>query len=253
MSTMVKEKKPFLPQRKSSAPLGGAGTSVTLASVGGGSANHVVIGGEPRVHLLPSDVSDRKKSKGLKRKVAIGLIVVVALVAIGYGAATVSLAASQSQLQTAQTATSQLVSQQAKYNQVTKIKTDISSIQAAQKTGTTQEILWKNFTVALEGTLPAGATITALQANIDAPFAASNTAAVPLVGTHMATVQATVSMDESTIAPWLTTLSKLKGYVASTPDSVKSSAGSQYTVVVTIYLDSKALANRFVKTAGSTK
>ena len=257
MSTMVKEKKPFLPQRKSAAPAGvGAGTSVAVASFGSSSAGHVVVGGEPRVHLLPSDVIDRKKAKLLKRRVAFGVLIVVVLVAAGYGAATFSLAQSQGALQSAQAQTSQLLTQQAKFGQVNKIKTDIASIQTGQRTATSQEILWQKFTEQLEGTLPAGASITDITASIDSPFQVGNTEAVPLIGPHIATVHVTLLMNEGTIAAWLPTLSTLKGFVDATPDSIKNTAGSQYTTAVTIYLNEKALSNRFVPkkaTAGGNK
>jgi type II secretory pathway pseudopilin PulG len=253
MSTMVKEKKPFLPQRKSSAPAGGIGTSVALASAGSAVAGHVVVGGEPRVHLLPSDVVGRKKSKALRRRMLTLLVLVLIVVAGAYGAVTLSLASAQSALQTAQARTAVLLQQQAKYGQIVKVKSDIGSIQTNQKTATAQEILWQPFVKNLGATLPADAIITVFTGSIDSPFASSADAAIPLQGPHIATVDVTVLMTQGEIAPWLDALPKLKGFVDAVPDSVTSTNDTTYTVVVTLHLNEKALSGRFAKTAEVVK
>ena len=75
MTTAVKEKKPFLPQRKNAvvlSPAGGAPT-VSVASRGNGAPANLVVGGEPRVHLLPADVTERKGLRVLKRRLRDGI------------------------------------------------------------------------------------------------------------------------------------------------------------------------------------
>jgi hypothetical protein len=252
MSTMVKEKKPFLPQRK--APAGGAVAVVGSPARTTSSANVLAIGAEPRVHLLPTQVIGRKKLRILKRRLGFAVIVVVALVAAAYGAVTVSAAAAQTRLSAAQSQAAQLVAQQGKYGEVLKIKSDVAAIQTAQKTGTAQEILWAPYITAFQNTLPAGTTIVGITAAIDAPFTAPlSTQTVPLVGPHIATVNATVLMPQADISPWLTTLPTLKGFVDATPDSVTSTLTANYTVVVTVHMNGDALSHRFTKAAGTNK
>jgi hypothetical protein len=258
MSTMVKEKKPFLPQRKSApAPAGSTGSALALTpSRAAASANALVIGGEPRVHLLPLEVTERKKSKALQRRLAIGAIAVVLITGAAYGATAFSLATTQTQLEAAQAQTAQLVTQQGKYGQVQKVKSDIAAIQAAQKTATSQEILWQPYVLAIQNSLPAGASITSFAAAINAPLGGTGSAAAaqPLVGPHIATLNLTLSMPETSIAPWLNTLPSIKGFVDATPDSVTApQTGGSYTVVVTMDLDTNALSNRFTKAAGTNK
>lgn len=254
MSTAVKEKKPFLPTRKPAPQPDGAVVRAVASPRVGPGASSVSLGGEPRVHLLPVEVIERKKVKALKRRLLVAGIAVVAVVAAGYGLASFSLANSQSQLVAAQAATAALVTQQAKYGEVTKVKGDIASIQAAQKTGTAQEILWAPYVASLQATLPAGATLTSVDAKIDSPFSSAATQdAVPLQGPHVATLTLALTMVQGTIPAWLNSLPTLKGFVDATLDSASSAGGGLYTVSVTIHVDDSAYSHRFSKTAGTTK
>ena len=251
MSTAVKVKKPFLPQRK---PVGPVGNSVAVSASAGPrlspGAGALTIGGEPRVHLLPVDVIERKKLKIVKRRVATGVVLALVLCGIAGGAASLSL--DQAALTAAQSQTSQLLAQEGKYGQVNKIKTDIASIKSAQKTGTVQEILWSPFVTSLQATLPAGASLTQVTAAIDSPFSTTDTEAVPLVGAHIATVNLTLVMPQNTIPTWLNSLSTLKGFVTAVPDSVTNNAVGTYNVTATIYLNEAALSDRFGNTGAKT-
>jgi Tfp pilus assembly protein PilN len=261
MTTAVKEKKPFLPQRKPQVPA--AGAAVTLRAGAGAAPRGVAnltplaIGGDPRVHLLPLEVTQRKKVKRLKRRLLFAGAVVVAIAAVGYGLASFELSTAQGQLNAAQATTSQLLAQQAKYGEVTKINSDAAAILQAQKTTTTQEILWAPYLSDIEATLPATATVTAVSAQLDTPFgspaASTATTTVPLQGPRIATLNLTVAMLQADIPTWLTTLPTLKGFVDATPDSVTATTGGYYTVVVTLHINDKAVSGRFAKAAGTNK
>ena len=256
MSAPVKEKKPFLPQRRSAGGSVGAGVGTAVApsgARGAGGVASVAVGGEPRVHLLPTEVTDRKKLKLVKRRVATAVVGAILVCGIAGGVATVSLSASQTALQTAQTQTKQLIAQQGKYGQVLKVKSDIAGVQQAQKTGTAQEILWQPFLLAVQNTLPAEGSIVGITAGIDSPFSAVPAAPpAPLSGPHIATVNMTVSMNQTSIPAWLKALPKLTGVVDVVPDSVTSTASGPYSVVVTIHLNTLALKNRFTTKVGGT-
>jgi Tfp pilus assembly protein PilN len=259
MTTAVKEKKPFLPQRKPQVAATGAAVTLRAGAAPRGVANlaPLAIGGDPRVHLLPLDVTERKKVKRLKRRLLFAGAVVVAIAALGYGLASFELSTAQGQLTAAQATTTQLLAQQAKYGEVTKINSDASAILQAQKTTTTQEILWAPYLSGIEATLPADATITAVSASLDTPFggtaSTSATTTVPLQGPRIATLNLTVAMLQADIPTWLTTLPTLKGFVDATPDSVTATTGGYYTVVVTLHINDKAVSGRFAKAAGASK
>jgi Tfp pilus assembly protein PilN len=241
-------KKPFLP--RSSSP---SGSGAVVLARSGGPIEGLVIGGEPRVHLLPPQVLARKKGRAFRRKLGVGLVAVIVLVALGVGLATVSLAASQAALLTAQQQSSSILQQQAKYGDVLKVKADAVTIQTGQKQATTQEISWQPFINSFEATLPADASITSITASIDSPFAVAPVITDPLQGPRVATVAATLSMSQSEIAGWLNSLPALKGFVDVTPNSVTLGTGNAYVVSITLHLSKDALANRFTKDAGGTK
>jgi hypothetical protein len=250
MSTAVKEKKPFLPQRKPQVPAaGGPGNAVALGNqrpnLAGGALS---IGGEPRVHLLPVEVSERKNLRGFKRRLGFAAVATLVVVGLGYGAVTVSLAAAQSDLTAAQTQTAQLAAQQAKFSAVTKVKSDSAAIQAAQKATSSTEVVWKKYVAAIEASLPSGGAIVDFTGSVDSPI--GGTAANPGVSlgqAHVATIQLTATMSQNPIGGWLTTLPSLPGFVDATPDSITLKADGTYTVVVTIHLDNKSLSTRYSK------
>jgi Tfp pilus assembly protein PilN len=255
MSTAVKEKKPFLPQRKPAAqPASAAGTAVAVGSPRlSFAANALSIGGEPRVHLLPVEVSQRKKARLLKRRLGFAVVATAVVVAGAYGAVAVTLASAQSQLTALQATTTQLSAQQARFSAVTKVQADSAAIIAAQKTTTANEVTWKPYVADIEASLPAGSEITDFNGSIDAPFGGTATTTTPLGAPHIATIQLTIVMNQNPIGGWLTTLPSLPGFVDATPGSVSKKSTGIYTVAVTIHLNEKALSNRFTKVAGDTK
>ena len=264
MTTAVKEKKPFLPQRRTPAAGATGGNSVALRGTAPTRTNaapiHLVVGGEPRVHLLPVEVSQRKKLRELKRKLLTYGVIALVLVFAAYGAATFVLTTAQSGLSSAQTTTAELLAQQAKYGTVTKVNTDIASIKAAQITTTNQEILWEPFIAKLQATLPSDAILSSVNASIDSPGGVTNDsgsstppAAVPLQGTHIATVLIVATMAQSEVPGWLDRLPLLAGYSDSEVGSVTQAGSGRYVVQVTVHLNSQAISNRFTTKGGTSK
>jgi Tfp pilus assembly protein PilN len=235
---------------RSSAP-NGPGT-VAIAK-GKAASDGLIVGGEPRVHLLPPQVLARKQSRVIRRRLGMGLVGVIVLVAVGVGLATLAMASSQSNLLSAQQETASILQQQARYGDVLKVKADDATIQAAQKQATAQEILWQPFIKSFEAALPAGASITSLSASIDSPFAPAQPVTIPLEGPRIATVTATVVMAQSSISGWLNSLPALKGFVDMTPDNVAVGSGGGYSVSITLHLNKDVLANRFATGAGAGK
>jgi hypothetical protein len=215
----------------------------------------LVIGGEPRVHLLPPQVLIGRKGKVIRRRLGMGVIAVVVLVAAGFGAANLSLANSQSNLLTAQDETTSILQQQAKYGDVLKVKADASAIELSQTTVTAQEILWAPFYESFEATLPADSGINTLSVALDNPLGSSPAkgASGPLQGAHIATINGTLVMPQASISGWLDSLTGLKGFVDVTPNNVTASANNSYTVSITMHVNSDVLANRFTKDTEDNK
>jgi hypothetical protein len=216
----------------------------------------LVIGGEPRVHLLPPQVLLNRKGKVIRRRLGFGVVAVVVLVAAGFGLASLALANSQSNLLSAQNQTSTILQEQTKFGDVLKVKSDAAAIQSSQKLATAQEILWAPFYASFEAALPAGATITSLSVTLDNPLGTTLPATPslgPVQGAHIATVEGTLTMPQGAISGWLDSLGNLKGFVDVTPNSVTASQGGVYTVSITMHINSDVLANRFAKSTGGNK
>ncbi len=224
-----------------------------VLSRGNAPADGLIVGGEPRVHLLPPEVIGRKRARVIRRRLGVGLVGVVLVVAVGLGLATLSMASAQSQLALAQAQTTSILQQQAKYGDVLKVKADAAAIQGAQKQATAQEISWQPFIQRFEATLPSDAVITGIKGGIDSPFEVAPAITIPLQGPRVASVVATISMDQSSIADWLNTLPALKGFVDATPNSIALGNNGQYVVSITLHINKDALANRFTKNAGANK
>jgi hypothetical protein len=242
---------PKRPRTSSSFEPGTAVVQRNLAPIEG-----LTIGGEPRVHLLPPQVLITRQGKVVRRRLGFGVIAVVVLVAAGYGAASLSLANSQSNLLAAQDQTSSILQQQAKYGDVLKVKADAAAIQSSQKVATAQEILWSPFYASFEATLPAGASINTASVSLDDPFSKSApavSATGPVQGAHVATINSTLVIPQGSISSWLDSLGSLKGFVDVTPNSVVVAQGNLYTVSITMHIDQDVLANRFANDTGDNQ
>jgi hypothetical protein len=237
------------PRKRSTMPDG----PDTVAVVKGSAAiDGLTLGGEPRVHLLPPQVVARKKARAIRRRLGLGIVGMILIVGIAGGLAEVASVSAQSALITAQSETTNILQQQAKYGDVLKVKADSLAIQSSQSLSTAQEISWQPFIVSFQKTLPVGASIASINAGVDAALAGAPVATVPLQGPHIATITASLTMKQSEISGWLDSLPSIKGFVDVTPDSITSANGS-YTVAITMHLNQDALANRFTKVAGQSK
>jgi hypothetical protein len=236
MSAGVATKSAKTPKGTKSGPQRGGAAGVVK------SADVLSIGGAPRVHLLPPEVLARKNGRRLRRRLGVGLIGAVVLVAAGMGLATVALLASQHSLTDAQKQSTDLSSEQAKYSAVTKLQLDSAAIKVSQGTATAQEIAWRPYVADLQKTLTSGMAITAIDASLDDPN--SGAAAVPLQGPRIATMKVTVTSPQSSISDWLVSLQTLTGFVDETPGSVTLVDG-EYKVNVVLHINSDALENRY--------
>jgi hypothetical protein len=242
---------PKRPRTSASLEVGTALVQRSLPPIEG-----LVIGGEPRVHLLPPQVLITRRGKVIRRRLGFGVIAVIVLVAAAFGAASLALANSQANLLTANNQTNTILQEQLKYGDVLKVKSDAAAIQSSQKVATAQEILWSPFYASFEGTMPAGSSITSLSVSLDDPLGTTQLTTPtlgPVQGAHIATVQGTLTMPQGAISGWLDSLGSLKGFVDVTPNSVTATAGGIYTVTITMHINSDVLANRFIKSTGGNK
>jgi hypothetical protein len=206
----------------------------------------LTIGGVPRVHLLPKEVEVQRKAKALRRYLLMGLAGVVALVAVGYGVASLSVASAVAGQATEQARSLQLITEQGKYNAVTTVQNQVDDIKGLQPVIVNGEILWADYIGQLQGTLPAGVSLSNIKARLDTTAGGDST--VPLQGEHVATISATANGSQALLSQWLTQVITLKGVVNATPGTIAvTGTPGVYSVNVTIGVNSDVIATRFAE------
>jgi hypothetical protein len=215
-----------------------------LGPVRGGAGN-IIVGGAPRVDLMPPEIRLKRSQLRTRRSlrlVLFGVFVVVLAGCIGtWAMGTVA----QATLSAAQAQQQQLVLQQAKYSAVTTIKQSISLIEAGQKVGDSTEIDWQSYLTELQAKLPAGSTFSTVTVKSATPLVPLDQATSPLQGSRIATLTFTsTSPTLPSIPDLLNGLKTLPGFVDATPGNVTLETGV-YTADVTMHINTEAFANRF--------
>lgn len=207
----------------------------------------LVIGGPPRVDLLPPEVRARKKSRAHRRSLLLGVAGAVALMLMGVGAASLLSLQAQSQLQAEQQRTTRILTEQGKYVGVRKMQEQVTLVQAAQQVGASTEIDWKSYLDSIQATLPANVVVKTVTVDSATPLAIYQQATAPLQGGRVATISFTAATPSFPELPaWLTALRTLPGYADAAPDSATlDTTSGTYTVSITMHVNADAFDERF--------
>lgn len=208
----------------------------------------LVIGAEPRVDLLPPEVLRRRAAKATRRRLGVGVVASVVVVALAVGGCFALSVQAQVQLLEAQARTSEIIAEQGDYVEVTKVKFHLDLATAAQQVGASTEIAWKDYLTQVQATLPASVTIDTVTIDSATPVAVYGQPTAPLQGSRMATVsfsaQSAVLPDVPT---WLRALATLPGYADALPGSVNlDETTGVYTASITMHVNSDAFSKRFM-------
>lgn len=208
-------------------------------------SGELVIGGEPRVDLLPPEVvvaaRERRARRGVLWLVLIVVVIAAAATVLGY----LYHQQKQDALSQLQSQNAEVVAQQGKYASARTVLNQVDQASTAQYLGTSTEVNWKSYFTQITGMLPAGASVTALNAQtgtLSGPIA-SNSAA--LIGPYVASIAVTVSApDQNSVAQLLDSLATLPGFVSAAPGAI-AQQGSGIQTTVTVYLSDAAYSGRF--------
>ncbi len=102
----------------------------------------LVLGGEPRVNLIPPEVGERARRRRTRGFLVAAIVVVTALVVAGYAVATIRAIAVQQQLAAAQARTQTLLEQRAQYADTAAAARAVSVVQQTRLQATSGEVLW---------------------------------------------------------------------------------------------------------------
>jgi hypothetical protein len=205
----------------------------------------LVLGGIPRVHLLPTEVAKGQRAKSQRRLLLAVLGGVVVLVIAGIGAATVAVFSANASLSAEQARTAGLLVEQRKFGSVTSVQAQVNDIKAAQTLGVDGEVAWQPYFGTVQATLLPGMSITSIQTTLATASQAAGTEA--LQAPYIATVLIEAHSPKAQISDWLKALGTLKGFVDANPGNVQlDETSGDYTVNVVMHVNSDALADRFV-------
>jgi hypothetical protein len=212
----------------------------------------VVLGGEPRVNLLPPEVAQRKKARSARRGLVALVIAVLLVVAGGYGFVTVRAIGAQLEFAAAQARTADLLAEQMKYSEVTAITGQVQAVKDARSIAVSTELLWNDYYTKIRDVLPADSTMSSLVADGRAPWEPDTLPLGPLRMPRVATITFVVtSAAPFPVADFVAKIAKIPGFADVTSDVI-SKDGEGYTTQFTFNLGADGLSGRFPSGEGST-
>ena len=209
----------------------------------------LILGGEPRINLLPPEVAAQAADRALRKKLILATACVLVLVVIGVGGAAVHAGSSAIRLISAQADTTDLLSEQSKYVSVRQVQAQVDTALAARAVGGWTEVDWKAYLQGLRAVLPTDVTIDSVVVDSTSPLTAYAQPTAPLQEARVATLTVTmVSPGLPAVPRWLDALHTLPGMADAVAGSITAGETGGYTVVVTMHVNSDAFSGRFTDT-----
>jgi Tfp pilus assembly protein PilN len=206
------------------------------------------------VDLLPQALRVRQHQKRVRRGLRLGLIGVIAIVALATAGAVVANTAAQASLTAAQDETLTLLGQQAQYSDLKGVQQRIALTQAAQAVGAGTEVDWSAYLGALRATLPGGVSLTTVSVDSASPMKGYEQPTAPLEGPRIATLTFTaLSPTLPDVPTWIDALGTLPAFVDAVPDSVTLDESGAYVVNMTMHIGADAYTGRFAPQEGGAK
>lgn len=216
-----------------------------------GTDSKLVLGGEPRVQLLPQSVRDRERAAKVRRRLAMLVALSLVLVGGGYAFAWLRNDIAKNELLSAQAETEAIFADQATYVEGTRAAALVDGIMKAQTATTANEVLWEPLLMKIAAMMPAGTDFGQVVAVTQAPWEPPLPVEGPLRSSRMAIV--TVSFFSPTVVdPALVVpqLPALPGFVDARFDSsVWDDSYLHYVTTIRVMFDEAATSGRFADPA----
>jgi hypothetical protein len=206
-------------------------------------AQELILGGEPRVNLLPPEVAEQAKDRLLRRRLVLATAGTVVLVLLGIGGAGLHATNSAMRLADAQAETATLLAEQGQYVAVRQVQAQVDTAHAARAVGGWTEIDWKAYLQGVRAALPADVGIDTVTVDSTSPLIAF---------ARVATLDMSLSSPGLPAVPqWLEQLQGLPGMADAAAGSITAVENGGYTVLVTMHINADAFSGRFLDTSGS--
>lgn len=205
----------------------------------------LIVGGEPRVDLLPPEVRAKRRGSSARRLLAMALIAAVVIVGGGYVLASFRASVADGALVAAQSRTQELLEEQLTYAEVTEVVGESQHIVESRAYVTSTEVLWKKYLDPVLAILPPTATVTDAILLGRSPLEPELLAAGPLRKSLVASV--TLTVDTPTISDatgWTRKLPDTPAFSDVVLTTVANLTGT-FSTTITINIDGDALSHRF--------
>jgi hypothetical protein len=205
------------------------------------------------VSLLPPEVGELHKQRGVQRGMRLAVFGVFVLVLVGVAGCWYLATAAQLALVAEQAQTGALLAQQAEFAETQNSLNAIELGEAALAVGGSTEIDWQDYLGLIQGSLPPGVVLDSF--NVDASSVTENypQSDVPLQGARIATLQfSAISPGIPEIPSWLDRLRELPGFVDAVPDSVIQRDQGGYVATITMHIDAEVYTNRLTEQTDET-
>ena len=207
-----------------------------------------IIGGEPRVNLLPPEVTAEQKGRRLRRALAVAVVAVVFVTAGGIAAATWQAQRSQASLAVVEGRTAELLAAQGEYVEVRRAQEEVDATVAARRVAASVDINWTDYLEQIRARLPGDVVIGAVVLDAGSPWAPYGQATAPLQPSRVATISLTLTSPTLPSVPdWLDAMVTLPGYADSAPTRVALLDSGGYEVSLTLHVNAEAFSNRFAE------
>ncbi|MCU1543331.1 MAG: hypothetical protein JWM50_1196 [Microbacteriaceae bacterium] len=213
----------------------------------------LVLGGSPRVRLLPPEVADRKRAAAVRRSVIITVIGALVLCAGAYSFATWRALEAAIRFDDAQLQTSSLLKQQSEYTDARTLSDQLSAIGDAQRVGTLTEIEWKAFYERVVSTLPAGMTLDSFTLQSGTPVASlveESEVGVTIPAAETSFISLTRDLESA--QTWVVALKSLPEFGDALATAITRDDDGVYSVSVAMRLTEAARTERFAQETEET-
>jgi Tfp pilus assembly protein PilN len=210
----------------------------------------------PRVNLLPQEIIDGRRFRGVQRLLAGVVVVVVALCAGATLWARSGVTSAQNALQITRNQTRDLQQQQTRYAEVPKVNAELELARAARERALGADVLWYRFLTDLAVNTPEGTVLSSVTVTMTGATTAVTTGADPLSAAGLGTVKVSGQARRFTdVAAWLDAAGKVNGLTSTQLQSAARSGGdsagaeSKVTYAGSAVVTTTALSHRYDRRA----
>lgn len=204
----------------------------------------LVVGGPPRVDLLPPEVRERERGRAAAGGALLAVLVAVGVVGVGYAFGTVLHLSAQTHLTSVSNRTQQLMDEQNEYAEVQQINGQLALAGTAQLVGGASMVDWGTVVARIAAALPG--TVQSLRGDVASPIEGFPQATVPLQEPRLGAVQVTVrTATLPDVSSWLDALEGLEFVVDAVPGTISAQEDGSYTTDLVIHFNEEAIHNPF--------